>query len=200
MEEKRIAFVLLSALLDEVHHRLGRRGLIALLRRAGLEMYVDTPPPSAHVPPVPLDHWSRLVGEVHEALGPQAAQTLLWRAGESAARALRRSAPTRVAATAMRLLPADTRLRVALERLAAQGEEVFGTVHEVEEEASALFITLHDCPHCAAVTRRMPRPICHAAAGWIADSVEWAMGEKHLVEEVACTATGATACRFRIAR
>ncbi|MBN1656928.1 MAG: 4-vinyl reductase [Anaerolineae bacterium] len=200
MEEARIPFVVLSVLLDQVRQSLGRRGLITLLRRAGLDLYIDAPSPSAHVPPVPLAHWARLVAEVHEAFDPRAAHDLLWRAGESAARALRRPAPARVAGTALRLLPADRRLRLALERLAAQGEEIYGTAHLVQEEASALFITLHPCPHCAAVTRPMPRPICHTASAWIADSVEWAMGERHLVEEVTCIAAGSTECRFRVAR
>jgi len=195
-----IPFVVMSALLEEVHGLLGRRGLIALLRRAGLDAYIDAPPPSAHVPPVPVAHWAQLVAEVHEAFDARAAHALLWHAGEAAARAMRRPAPTRVAGTALRLLPADRRLRVALDRLCAQGEEVYGTPHSVHEEAAALFVTLHECPHCAAIERRMSRPACHTASAWIADSVEWAMGEKHLVEEVACIAAGGTECRFRIAR
>jgi predicted hydrocarbon binding protein len=36
--------------------------------------------------------------------------------------------------------------------------------------------------------------------GTMAETVTWAMGRKHLVEEVACIALGAEACRFRIAR
>jgi len=200
MEERLVPFVVVSVLVDEVRAVLGRRGLIALLRRAGLEMYVDAPPPSAHVQPVPLAHWTRLVAEVHVAFDPLAAHDLLWRAGQAAARALRRPAPARVAGTALRLLPADRRLRLAVERLAAQGEEVYGTPHQVQEEASALFVTLRECPHCAGIARRMSRPVCHTASAWIADSVEWAMGEKHLVEEVSCLAAGGTECRFRVAR
>jgi len=200
MEEKLVPFLVFGALLDEVHRLLGRRGLIVLLRRAGLDAYIDAPAPSAHVRPVPVAHWAQLVAEVHEAFDPQAAHALLWRAGESAARALRRPAPARVAGSALRLLPADRRLRVALDRVAAQGEEVFGTAHDVQEHASALFVSLKVCPHCAAITRQMPRPACHTASAWIADSVEWATGEKHLVEEVACIAAGGAECRFRIAR
>ncbi|HSJ57293.1 MAG TPA: 4-vinyl reductase [Anaerolineae bacterium] len=200
MEETLIPFVVLSVLIDEARRVLGRRGLIALLRRAGLDAYVDAPPPSAHVPPVPIVHWAQLVAAVHDAFDPRAAHDLLWRAGESASIALRRPTPARVAGTALRLLPADRRLRLALERLAAQGEDVYGTPHHLEEEPSAFFVTLHACPHCSAVTRRMPRPVCHTASAWIADSVEWAMGEKHLVEEVACIAAGGVACRFRVAR
>jgi predicted hydrocarbon binding protein len=42
--------------------------------------------------------------------------------------------------------------------------------------------------------------VCHIPASIIEEMIEWATGQKHLVEETACVATGDAACRFRIAR
>jgi hypothetical protein len=202
MEETRIPALLLNRLLREVGRTMGRRSLIALLRRADLEAYVDYPPPDDDTPSITVAEWSTLVAEIYETFGPKVTQMILWRAGTAAATAFRgRPLAARVAGTAMRLLPTERRLRLALERLAAQGEASFGTAHRLHEGPDAYYLVVTDCPHCAALPpeQRVRRPVCHLMAAAIADTVEWATGEKHLVEEVACIARGDEECRFRVA-
>jgi hypothetical protein len=201
--ETRIPALLLNTLLAEVGQTMGRRSLIALLRRADLEVYVDYPPPADDTPSMTVAEWSTLVAEIYEVFGPKVTQMILWHAGTTAAAAFRgRSLAAQVGGTAMRLLPAERRLRLALERLAARGEALFGTAHQLREGPDAFYLVVTDCPHCAAIPpeQHLRRPVCHLVAAAVADTVEWATGEKHLVEEVSCIAQGDHECRFRVAR
>jgi hypothetical protein len=203
MGEMHVPARLLHGLLEEVGRTMGRRSLIALLRQAGLARYIDYPAPADETPSITVSQWSTLMAEIYGTFGPQVTQTILWRAGTAAAAAFRgRPLAAQMAGTAMRLLPIERRLRLALERLAARSEALFGTPHQLREAPDAFYLVLTDCPHCAAIPpeQRSRRPVCHMAAAAIADTVEWATGEKHLVEEVACIALGEGECRFRVAR
>jgi predicted hydrocarbon binding protein len=98
-------------------------------------------------------------------------------------------------------------MRLVLERLAEQGEELFGTPHHPYEEEAAFVVEMENCPYCAEIARRgqaegraIARPVCHIPAAAIEEMMEWATGEKHLVEETACIALGEPTCRFRIAK
>jgi len=42
--------------------------------------------------------------------------------------------------------------------------------------------------------------VCRIPVAAVAETIEWGMGQKHLIEEVGCTAMGTLACRFRIGK
>ena len=98
-------------------------------------------------------------------------------------------------------------MQLVLERVAEQGEDLYGTPHHLIEDAHAYVIEMPDCPYCAEITRRslagnrpIAKAVCHIPVAAVSEMVEWATGQKHLVEEVECIALGAPACRFRISK
>ncbi len=209
MEERRIPSVVLSILLTQVEEMMGRRSLIVLLRQVSLADYVDHVPPMDDSPSITIDQYSSVLANIYEIFGANGSRSIFQRGGRLAAIEMRRQRPARfaVAGTALKLVPFSRRLRLVLERLADQGEDLYGTPHHVHEGENAFFIEMPDCPYCAEIARRalaenrpVARPVCHSPAAAVSETVEWAMGQKHLVEEVDCIALGAPACRFRISK
>ena len=209
MEEKRIPSMFLSILLSQVSRTMGRRSLIMLLRQAGLEDYIDNLPPMDDSPSITVAEYGRLLANLYEIFGPRDAQPVLTRGGRLAAAEVRhqRARDFRVTGTALRFRSSDRRLQIILEKLAEEGEERYGAGYRVYEEPDAFFFEIAGCPYCAEITRRsierdkpITKPVCHIPAGIIDEMAEWATGEKHMVQEVACIAQGAPVCSFRIGK
>jgi len=209
MEERRIPSVVLSILLTQVEEMTGRRSLIMLLRQAGLAECLDQVPPMDDSPSITIGQYSGVLANMYEIFGASGSRPIFQRGGRLAAIEMRRQRPAQfaIAGTALKLMPSRRRLRLILEKLAEQGEDLYGTPHHVHEGENAFFIEMPDCPYCAEIARRavaenrpIARPVCHSPAAAVSETVEWAMGQKHLVEEVDCIALGAPACRFRISK
>jgi predicted hydrocarbon binding protein len=209
MEENRIPSLLLNILFTQVDEMMGRRSLIMLLRQAGLAEYIDNVPPMDDSPSITVKQYSGLLANIYEIFGARGARPIFLRGGRLGAAEIRRLRPAQfaVAGTALKLLPATKRMKLVLDRLAEQGEELYGTPHHLREEENAFFIDMPDCPYCAEIARRRAEgdrpvtgPVCHIPVAAVAEMTEWAMGQKHLVEEVACIALGDPECRFRISK
>lgn len=209
MEEIRIPSLLLNILFGQVEEMMGRRSLIMLLRQADLAEYIDNVPPLDEDPSITVAEYSRLLADVYDIFGAQGARSIFLRGGRLGAAEIRRQRPAQfaIAGTALRLLPATRRMQLVLDRLVEQGEDLYGTAHELHEDENAYLIEIPDCPYCAEIARRCQagnkpptKPVCHLPVAAIAETMEWAMGQKHLVEEVACLALGDPACRFRVSK
>jgi predicted hydrocarbon binding protein len=209
MEENRIPSLLLNILFTQVDDMMGRRSLIMLLRQAGLAEYIDNVPPLDDSPSITVEQYSVLLANIYDIFGARGSRPIFLRGGRLGATEIRRQRPAQfaVAGTALKLLPASKRMQLVLDRLAEQGEDLYGTPHHFHEEENAFVIEMPDCPYCAEIARRrvkegkpVTRPVCHIPVAAVAEMMEWAMGQKHLVEEVACIAVGDPACRFRISK
>jgi predicted hydrocarbon binding protein len=209
VEEKRIPSLLLSTLLTQIDEAMGRRGLIKLLRQAGLSEYVSQFPPLLDTPSIPVHEYSRLVAHTYYLFGAQDARSIFLRSGRQNAPELRRQWPTQftVVGTALRLLPNARRMQSVLDKLGEQTQEIYGAICQVTEEEGALFFTITNCPYCSAFARqgqklsRPPtKPVCHIPVSTLEEMMEWTTGQKHIVEEIECSALGAPACRFRIGK
>lgn len=209
MEENRIPALLLNILFTQVEEMMGRRSLIMLLRRTGLSDYISSEPPMDDSPSITVEEYSCLLANIYEIFGARGSRPIFLRGGRIGAAEIRRQRPAQfaVAGTALRLLPANRRMQLVLDRLAEQGEDLYGTPHHLHQEENAFIMEMPDCPYCAEITRRrvaqskpVTRPVCHIPASVMAEMMEWAMGQKHLVEEVNCIALGDPACRFRISK
>jgi predicted hydrocarbon binding protein len=214
VEEKWIPSLLLSTLLDQVEGMMGRRSLIMLLRQADLSDYVDAPPPLDETPSITVEQYSTLLAQVYHIFGPRGARPIFLRAGRMVAAEIRRQRPAlfAVAGTVLRLLPVAKRMEIVLDKLAEQGEDLFGTPHLLDEQDNAFIIEMPDCTYCAEIARShssegnaaqsMPisRPVCHIPVAAVAEMMEWATGQRHLVEEVACIARGDPACILRVSK
>lgn len=209
MQEKQIPSLLLNIMFNQVIEQMGRRSLNLLLRRAGLPQYIDRLPALDDSPTLTVPAYSQLLADIYDMFGPQPAQSLFLQSGRLAADELRRQQPARVqvAGTALKLLPVSRRLQIVLDQLADLDEQMYGVPYRLHEDSSAFFLNITDCVYCAEITRRSHdqggppgKPVCHLPVGILAEMVEWATGERHLIEEITCIAQGATACRFRIAK
>jgi predicted hydrocarbon binding protein len=209
VEEKRIPSLLLNILFAQVEEMMGRRSLHLLLRQANLAEYIDHVPPMDDTPCITVAQYSNVLANIYDIFGARGARPLFLRGGRLGAEEMRRQRPAQfaVAGTALKLLPAAKRMQIVLDRLAEQGEELYGTPHYLHEEENAFFIEMPDCPYCAAIVERhlpekktVTRPVCHIPLAAIAEMIEWATGQVHLVEEVACIALGDPACQFRISK
>jgi hypothetical protein len=207
MEENRIPALLLSILLSQVEVMMGRRSLIMLLRQTGLGEYVDNAPPMDRTPSISVQRYSRLLADIHELFGPPTARSIFLRTGSLGAAEMRRQrpAPRAIAGTALKLLPTARRMQLVLERLVEEGEDLYDTPHELYEDENAFVIEIQECPYCAEITGRrlvadepLLKPVCHIPVAAVAETMEWAMGQKHLVEEINCIALGDPVCCFRI--
>jgi predicted hydrocarbon binding protein len=209
VQDRRIPSMLLNTLLTQIDETMGRRGLIKLLRQAGLPEYVDDFPPLLDTPSIPVHEYSRLVAHIYYLFGAQDARSIFLRSGRQNAVELRRKWPAQftVVGTALRLVANTRRMQLVLDKLAEQTQEIYGATCQVSEEEGAFFFTIAGCPFCSAFARqgqklsRLPtRPVCHILASTIEEMMEWATGQKHLVEELECSALGAPACQFRIGK
>jgi predicted hydrocarbon binding protein len=209
VEERRIPSLLLNILFTQIEDMMGRRSLIMLLRQADLAEYVHDVPPMDDTPSITVEHYSSLLASIYDIFGARGARPIFLRGGRLGAVEIRKQRPAQfaVAGTALKLLSARRRMGLVLERLAEQGEELYGTPHYLAEEESAYIIEMPDCPYCSEITHRraaqgkpVTRPVCDIPVAAVAEMMEWAMGQKHLVEEVACIALGDPACCFRISK
>jgi predicted hydrocarbon binding protein len=209
MEERRIPSLLLNILLTQVEEIMGRRSLRMLLRQAGLAEYIDYVPPKDDSPSITLHEYSSLLANIYEIFGAQGSRPIFARGGRLGAVEFRKLRPAQfaVAGTALRLLPSARRMQLVLDRVAEQGEDLYGSLHHLREDDNAFFIEMPACPYCAEITRRslaenrpIASPVCHIPVAAVSEMIEWAMGQKHLVEEVDCIALGAPACSFRISK
>ena len=209
MEEKRIPSLLLNILFAQVEEMMGRRSLLMLLRQANLSEYAGMEPPMDETPSITVEEYSNLLANIYDIFGARGARPIFLRGGRLGAAEIRHQRPAQfaVAGTALKFLPAAKRMKLVLDRLAEQGEELYGTPHHLHEEENAFFIEMPDCPYCAAIVQRhlsekkpVTRPVCHIPLAAVSEMIEWATGEVHLVEEVACIAVGDPACQFRISK
>lgn len=209
MEEKRIPSMHLGILFAQVDEMMGRRSLIMLLRQAGLSEYIDSVPPMDDTPSITVQEYSGLLASIYDIFGARDARPIFRRGGRLAAAELRRQSHAQfaVTGTAIKLLSSTRRMQIILDRLADLGTEMYGASCYLHEEENAFFLEIGGCPYCAEITRRsqaqnrpVTRPVCHIPAAIIDEMVEWATGERHLVQEVACVAQGAPACRFRVGK
>jgi predicted hydrocarbon binding protein len=210
VEEKRIPSLLLSILFAQVEEMMGRRSLILLLRQADLAEYLDAPPPIDETPSITVEQYSKLLSKIYDVFGARGARPIFLRGGRLGAAEIRRQRPAQfaVAGTALKLLPVARRMQIVLDKLVEQGEDLYGTPHLLQEEENAYIIEMPDCPYCAEIARSragegsvpITQPVCHIPVAAVTEMMEWATGQRHLVEEVACIAQGDLSCRFRISK
>jgi predicted hydrocarbon binding protein len=103
--------------------------------------------------------------------------------------------PGKAQAVVIKGLPLSTRRKPALELLsrllsARQGDI---TLHTLDLD---LLLVDHASPTTQGVQSRSP--ICFVTQGLIRESLLWATGKRHDVEETSCRARGDKACEFKI--
>ncbi len=176
--------------------QMGDHGLRMMLRQAGMDRYLEQPPPDNARPGPTSAEYSHLLATVRRYFGRGARGTLT-RIGREAFRqqlAHRRSlALTR--RTVLAVMPIPNRMRWILGRLADEMSTPDGHVL-VEESGGNLCLVDHT--HDRTFEVHAEDPICWSAIGEISEALLWATEQDHTVLEVNCRATGDDCCRFSV--
>jgi bacteriochlorophyll 4-vinyl reductase len=177
---------------------MGERGLKVVLRQAGLDRYVDEPPPNDLELGATAAEYAALGQAVQEFYG-RAGKGILQRIGRTSFRYSleEQAALLGVAGVALKLMPQKARVKFILTQMAKALMEVNDETYiEVEETPEGFVFANYACSLCH--TRQADHPICHVLVGSIQEAVKWASGQDYEVRETECRAMGAEACRFLV--
>ena len=191
----RIARIYLEAM-EEV---MGRNGLVAALRIAGMEEFIDNYPPSNLDREFDFADYSGLNGALEDIYGPRGGRGLALRAGRASfARGLKDfGALAGVGSAAFKILGRGTKLRIGIPAMAKIFTQFSDQHSTVEDAGDDYLYHIHKCPVCWG--RKADRTICFAAVGLLQEGLKWVSGgEEFRVEETQCVAAGAELCSFRI--
>lgn len=191
----KIALIYLEAM-EEV---LGRNGLVAVLRVAGLPHLIDNYPPNNLEKAFDFADYSALNGALEELYGPRGGRGLSLRAGRASfARGLREfGALAGVSSAVFTRLPLGAKLRIGLPALAKIFTQFSDQLSTVAQADDHYLYHIHKCPVCWG--RTADRPICFAAVGVIQEGLKWVSGGNEFrVEQFTCKAAGDEICSFRV--
>lgn len=184
------------AAMDDV---MGPNGLSTLLGIAGMENYLEHPPPDNLQREFDFAAIAGLNAALEEMYGLRGGRGMALRIGQSAfARGLREFGAMRgVRDVAFRSLSLNKRIDYGLRGLAAILSNFSDQNSHVENGGEALHFISELSPF--AWERRSDKPVCHMMVGMMMECLRWSSnGYEFYVREVECRATGHEHCVFRV--
>lgn len=192
--------------LDALGEIIGRHGLSALLRLAGLDRWIEAPPPYDEQLAVDFVDFTALNVTLEEMYGVRGGRALALRAGRVSFHAIleQLGAQEKLEAGGFHELPLPVRIATLLKKIAeVMAGETDAKIRISQETDDRLLYHLEPSASCWARTH-VERPVCHSTMGLLLEAIEWAAGEdEYMVEEVECAATRniiARPCVFAITR
>ena len=189
---------LLRQALSAIEEVMGKHGLNVILKDAGLERYVDNPPPNNFETGAKAVEYARLNEALEKSVG-RAGKGMLKRVGRASFQwgVKEQAALLGVAGVALKLMPQKQRQKFILSNL---GKALMDTNPQnlvtVEEKDGQFVYTDYSCAICH--TRHADKPVCHLYLGSLEEALKWATGQDIAVEEVRCKAKGDPYCQFVI--
>jgi divinyl protochlorophyllide a 8-vinyl-reductase len=194
-EEKLVHAAVVRTMIDSIEDVAGVKGRNMVLRHAGLEEYIENPPPlTAEEAFVAIDHYRAISKALREVFGKGSRPMLLY-AGEGAIYRTLEAVPGAFS-SAMKLVPGRLRKKAALKMAAMETAKITGIEPKVEHQKDRILYHYYNCPYCEGY--ESDEPICFYDAGTLKAFVEWATGKPHKVTEIECSAMGAEACVYEI--
>jgi divinyl protochlorophyllide a 8-vinyl-reductase len=181
-------------MIDGIEDVAGVKGKNMVLRHAGVEEYVENPPPLEQEVFVPQEHYRAICRALREVFGKGSRAMLIF-AGE---RTIYRSVDALPGAfsSAIKLVPGGLRRKAGLKIATTEMEKVTGVSPKVEYEKDRVLYHYYNSPSCEGY--QSDEPVCYFDAGLLKAIVEWSTGKPHKVTEIECAAMGAEACVFEI--
>ena len=182
---------------------VGEKGLVVVLRDAGLERLIDKLPPEelAASGNLTFGDYAALNTGLLNFFG-RAGKSMLLRAGRLAALhgiSQQGALFGIAAAVASRILPIPTQLNLGLERMQDGFRKIMdGMRLSIEDRGDKLAYISETCPMCAG--KHADAPICWLWTGSLQESIRWQTGKEFEIVEVECRATGAPACVWEISK
>lgn len=171
---------------------MGRNGLNAILTLAGLNTYLDNPPPDNLDKQFDFGDFTALNIALEDMFGPRGGRGLALRAGRAIFAGGLRSfgALAGVGDLAFKVLPLNAKLRVGVPAMANIFTQFSDQISNVYEEGSDKVIyTLERCPMCWG--RKVDRPVCFMGQGLLQEGLRWLSGGREFkVDMTTCIGKG----------
>lgn len=183
-------------LLLAIQDVMGRNGMIAILKLAGLAYHIHHMPPANAACESRASEYAAIIQAIETQLG-NSARGQLNRIGHAAFRhavACDRL-PWNTLSLTGRLLPPRHRVQRALAQLARYLSAPDGNVAVFSDHQRLLLV---DESSDAVPGRQGGAEICWLTLGQIQECIQWATGRHYEVVEVACKARGNSECKFEI--
>ncbi len=187
-----------------IEETVGEAKTVNILREAGLERLIgNLPPANMEFEGLKYSDYSALNKAIMNTLGSPA-RALARRIGQLSARYSieQESALFGFASTALKLMPVNMRLKVALNNMAQGFRKLAAKKGQtldlrVEELPTKFLYTSYTCPVCNGLLS--DEPMCHIFIGTIQAGAAWLTdGKEFRVVETQCRAMGAPACIFEL--
>ncbi len=179
---------------------IGKNGYLAVLHVAGLDRYLEAPPPDDNRLTIPGEDFSALLNGIFTMYGEQSSRGLFRRWGRQFGQVgVKRRISARILKPLLSVLPLQRRVHTLLNALmneanAARGE----ALHSVQVRPNAYLFTFRDCLYCHSL--RATEPACYTIVGILEAVLQWGTGRDFAVRETQCMAHGAAACVFKISK
>jgi len=195
-EERDIQSAAVRIMIDSIEAVSGEKGRNLVLRRAGMEQYIDDPPSMDDDAFLPAAHYRAICRGLKEAFGDKGSRPLLIYAGEETIRRSTTGTAVGVFGAGMRLMPGGMRRKLAFKIACTAIERITGVPPKVEYEKDRVIFHYYNCPYCEG--SQSDEPICFYDIGILKALAEWGMGKQQKVTELECAAMGAEACVYEI--
>lgn len=198
MEEHKIPGSLAFIIFKSVEEQLGKNGLNMLLRRAGLEQYVENPPPDDETPTIEMSTFKNAIALVIELFGEKAAKPLLLRWGRLTFEYALQNRPTLfgLAGLVTTFMSEEGKVRFILKKVLRESETLYNVPHLLTEDENNFLIEIKECFYCGSL--HSAQGICWPPVGFWMGMMKWITHKEYDVREVECRAQGAASCKFVI--
>jgi hypothetical protein len=180
---------------------LGTYGLDALLTQAGLQDYIQTPPPDTLDLAFPFAHVSALSSAMESWYGVRGGRGMAYRVGCAwlGEGLMQFGALAGVSDPSFVVLPRESRSALGLRALAEVFTHFSDQHSHVKESADSWRFEVEVSPF--AYGRTSDRPVCATLAGLLHETLRWVSnGYDYSVQETACRAVHMGACAFTISK
>ncbi|MGC1119583.1 MAG: 4-vinyl reductase [Candidatus Methanofastidiosia archaeon] len=200
MSEHKIPGKLACVIFRSVEEQLGENGLKTLLRRSGLDYYIDNPPPDDDTPTLELEPFKKAIGSVVDLFGEKAAKPLLLRWGKLTFQYTLESQPTMfgLAGLITTFMSEERKMRFILSKVLAESDKLFGVTHILTEDETYFYVEVKNCYYCGGL--KSSQCICWQPVGFWTSLMTWITGKTHEVKEIECRAQGKESCKFTISK
>jgi bacteriochlorophyll 4-vinyl reductase len=186
---------------------VGKQGLAVVLRKHGLERFVDNYPPELLKisGTITLGDYANLCTGLLTFFG-RAGKSMVVRIGRLTSKYAieKQSGIYNVAArTAARVMPSALQVKLVLDNMANGYQKLYQDggqeLHfRVEDRGHAWAFISVECPLCAG--KKADAPMCWGRNGTLKEACTWLTGREFDVEEVECRAMGAPACVWEVSK
>jgi predicted hydrocarbon binding protein len=179
-------------LFEETHAYLGSDQYVEIMRRAGLDHYLTSPPPLDYEKAVDMAEIAAFAAALDEL-----PRTGGWPPSYHVARRdFKRSIKEFGTSINFHALPAMLRMKMGIHLICAIFTTLTDQLIEIRETEHAFEFLIKRCPAC--IGRTADHPICEMMTGALSEGLLFVVGRHIHMMETTCMAMGHKACTFLI--